>query len=341
MFKRIFQKLKAFYSYTPENVDIRNAVVSDQQLVNLASSTLISDLIKERTSERRWRVFKRGLMTLGAVILFFVYFVYNISNLGFEFVPSDDLMGVVRIDGEIKSSSKTTSADKLIPIIEDAFERKNVKSVMLLINSPGGQPAEADRITEYIEQKKKDTGKPVFAVITDLGASAAYIIALHADKIYASKYSLVGSIGAILATWDFHDLAEKFHVKQHTFTSGELKDMLNPMREVKQADLEKAQTLVNNIATIFLTDVKKYRGNKLKHDIDYSTGEVWTGEQALSIGLVDGLTSPDSIASSNNLKIYDFGPKPRSGGFGFSSFQNVLDYLSESISENIQLTTLK
>ncbi|MGP1715685.1 MAG: S49 family peptidase [Methylophilus sp.] len=339
MLNNLWRKIKSFYAIKPDvvNVDATSGT-TDSQLMSILSSSLVSDLIKERTSERRWKVFKRSMFTMAAVVMFSMYFMFNMTSMGFEWVPSDDLMGVVRIDGEIKSNSKTTSADKLIPIIEEAFERKNVKTVMLLINSPGGQPAEADRITEYIEHKKKETNKEVLAVITDLGASAAYIIALHADKIYASKYSLVGSIGAILATWDFHELADRFNVKQHTITSGELKDMLNPMREATKSDLNKAQTLVDSIAKVFLDDVKKYRSNTLKTDLNYGTGEVWTGEQSLAIGLVDGLSSPDKLANEMGLKIHDFGPKPRSGGFGFSSFQNVVDYLSESISENLVLS---
>ena len=340
MLKNLWRKIKSFYTTKPDPISVgATAGNTDAQLMSILSSSLVSDLIKERTSERRWKVFKRGMLTLAAVVMFSMYFIFNATSMGFEFVPSsDDLMGVVRIDGEIKSNSKTTSADKLIPIIEEAFERKNVKTVMLLINSPGGQPAEADRITEYIEHKKKETNKEVLAVITDLGASAAYIIALHADKIYASKYSLVGSIGAILATWDFHELADRFNVKQHTITSGELKDMLNPMREATKSDLNKAQTLVDSIAKVFLDDVKKYRSKTLKTDLNYGTGEVWTGEQSLEIGLVDGLASPDKLATDMGLKIYDFGPKPRSGGFGFSSLQNIVDYLSESISENLVLS---
>lgn len=342
MLKKIWSKLKKFYSVNPEPIAAaQGASLSDAQVMSVLSSSLVSDLIKERTSERRWKIFKRFLMTGAAAIMFFTYLAFNMNSMGFEWVPSDDLMGVVRIDGEIKSNSKTTSADKLIPIIEEAFERQNVKTVMLVINSPGGQPAEADRITEYIEHKKKETNKQVLAVITDLGASAAYIIALHADKIYASKYSLVGSIGAILATWDFHELADRFNVKQHTITSGALKDMLNPMREAKESDLSKAQTLVDSIATVFLNDVKKYRNKSLKDNVNYGTGEVWTGEQSLSIGLVDGLSSPDTIANDMGLKIHDFGPKPRSGGFGFSSLQNLVDYMSESISENLLVTSLK
>lgn len=341
MFKNLLNKIRHFYSYQPDPVVNSVTNITDQQITALATSSLVSDMLKERASERKWRLVKRSLLTLASVVLFTVYFIFNISNMGFEFVPGEELMGIVRIDGEIKSNSKTTSADVIIPVLENAFDRKNVKSVMLLINSPGGQPAEADRITEYIEAKKKETNKPVIAVITDLGASAAYIVALHADKIYASKYSLVGSIGAILATWNFHDVAEKFNVKQHIFTSGELKDMLNPMRDVKPVDLEKAQSLVNNIASVFLDDVKKHRGKALNDKINYATGEVWTGQQSLDIGLVDGLSSPDAVAQANNLKLYDFGPKPRSGGFGFNSFQNLLDYLAESISENIQLTTLQ
>jgi protease-4 len=125
------------------------------------------------------------------VLLGIVYFLFFLSSTGFRWGPFGDVVGVVRIEGQI-SSTDHASADSIVPLLEKAFANPNVKAVVLSIDSPGGAPVEAERIYTAIGSLKRKHPKPVVAVINNLGASAAFLIALHADKIVAGRYSLVG-----------------------------------------------------------------------------------------------------------------------------------------------------
>ena len=196
-----------------------------------------------------------------------------------------------------------------MPLLEKAFANPNVKAVVLSIDSPGGAPVEAERIYTAIGSLKRKHPKPVVAVINNLGASAAFLIALHADKIVAGRYSLVGSIGAIMAPWQLDRAIAKYDVSQRVYASGKLKSFLNPFTPVTpEVDL-KAQKLVDQMGTYFLEEVKARRGAYLKAGVDVATGEVWAGPEAKEIGLVDAVGTIDEyVASTWGVKAYDFGP---------------------------------
>ena len=218
------------------------------------------------------------------------------------------MVGVVRIEGPI-SSTDHASADSIVPLLEKAFANPNVKAVVLSIDSPGGAPVEAERIYTAIGSLKRKHDKPVVAVINSLGASAAFLVALHADKIVAGRYSLVGSIGAIMAPWQLDRAIARYDVSQRVYASGMLKAFLNPFTPVTQEVDQKAQKLVDQLGTYFLDEVKARRGAQLKPGIDVATGEVWAGPEAKEIGLVDDVgTLDDYVANTWGVQTYDFGP---------------------------------
>lgn len=292
--------------------------MSTEQLRSVMGDALISDLIKERRSERNWRHIKRIMISGSAVVIFAIYVGFYVTSLGYHVVPSNDIVGVVRITGGIEEGSQTASANAVIPALSKAFNKPNVKAIVLAIDSPGGKPAEVERIYNYIAVKKKETGKPVVAVIGNTGASAAYMLAVHADKVYAGKYSIVGSIGAIMSSWDFHKIADRFDVKHKVYASGKLKGMLDPWSPPSAQADAKAQDMVDGMGKIFAAEVRLLRGDKLAKDVDFFTGEVWSGEDALQLGLVDEVGTLDSmIKQTYNLGYHDFGPKKGGGGFSF------------------------
>jgi protease IV len=193
-----------------------------------------------------------------------------------------------------------------------------VKAVVISIDSPGGSPVESERIYRVIESYKQSHPKPVIAVINNIGASAAYMIALHADKIVAGNYSLVGSVGAIMAGWDLHKAIEKVEISQRVYASGTLKSMLNPFLPMTPEADRKAQELVSMMGQQFTDELVATRGPKLKAGINYGTGEVWDGVEAAKIGLVDEIgTLDDYIQRTWDRPLYDYGP--RRGGLGFSA----------------------
>lgn len=263
----------------------------------------------ERKSERRWKRFNQLLFFGAPLFLGFLYFVYFISVTNVSLGPVSDVIGVVRIDGQIGPRTRA-SAEKLIPVLEKAFEDKRVKAVVLAIDSPGGSPTEAEAIVNSIALLKKKHNKEVVSVISNLGASAAYMVASSTDKVWAGRYSLVGSIGAIMTGWDVHRLAERLDVEQRVYASGSLKALLNPFQASTAAADAKAREIVMTMGDEFLQLVKSGRGDKLKANVDYATGEVWGGAKALEIGLIDAIGTLDQvIADTWGLKPYYFGPR--------------------------------
>ena len=265
----------------------------------------------ERRSERRWRMLFQALVFGFPVVLGVVYLLFFLSSTGFRWGPFGDVVGVVRIEGPIASNERA-SAESIVPLLEKAFANPNVKAVVLSIDSPGGAPVESERIYTAIGSLKRKHPKPVVAVINNIGASAAFLIALHADKIVAGKYSLVGSIGAIMAPWQLDRAIAKFDVTQRVYASGRLKAFLNPFTPVSPEVDMKAQKLVDQLGTFFLEEVKARRGTRLKQGIDVATGEVWPGPEAKDLGLVDSVGTLDEYVSATwGIRTYDFGPSPQ------------------------------
>ena len=147
---------------------------------------------------------------------------------------------MVHIDGAIAPTG-AASAKRIVPALEKAFTYPNVKAVVLSIDSPGGAAVEAERIYRAIESLKKKHDKPVIAIINNVGASAAYMIAMHTDNVYAAKYSLVGSIGTMIDGWDVHRAMERLDVAQRVYASGHLKSMLSPFLPMSKEAEDKAQ----------------------------------------------------------------------------------------------------
>lgn len=282
-------------------------------LTHAMAEALVTDLLRERRLERRWKWIARSLFISGSLALSMLYFFLWAPQLGWRVGPIGDVVGVVRIDGEIAQSSPA-SAERVVPALRRAFESPRVKAVVLAIDSPGGSPGEAERIYRAMEGLRAEHGKPVVAVISSIGASAAYMIALHADKIYAGDYSLVGSIGAVLAGWDLHKAAERLEVSQRLYASGPLKAMMSPFQPTTPEADAKARTLTDGLGQAFVAEVRRPRGTRLSDGIDIGTGEIWLGPDARALGLVDGIgTLEEVIRKDWRLSWYDFGPR-RGGG---------------------------
>lgn len=265
----------------------------------------------ERKSERRWRMVFQALVFGFPVVLGVIYLLFFLNSAGFRWGPFGDVVGVVRIEGPIGSTERA-SAEAIVPLLERAFANPSVKAVVLSIDSPGGAPVESERIYTAIGSLRKQHPKPVVAIINNVGASAAFLIALHADRIVAGKYSLVGSIGAIMAPWQLDRAIAKIDVTQRVYASGKLKSFLNPFTPVSpEVDL-KAQKLVDQLGAFFVEEVKARRGARLKQGIDVATGEVWPGPEALDLGLVDSVgTLDDYVSATWGMRTYDFGPSPQ------------------------------
>lgn len=283
-----------------------------------ATERLVGEVIKDFKGNRRWTWIRR----FGLSAMFLLAFVTGLWSFveRFGWPTYGESVAVVTIKGEVMDGAMA-SADRVIPALRSAFKDEDAKAVVLEIDSPGGSPFESERITTELEALRKQHPKPVIAVINTMGASAGYMIAVHADRIVAGRYSLVGSIGIIASAWDVSGLAKRFEVQKHNFTSGPLKDMFDPLRPRTEAERAKAQAMVQSFARVFLEEVKAKRGKKLKTE-DIGSGEAWTGDEALAMGLIDEIGTIDSVTQHMGLPPSYRGPTQRPGFMG--SFQAAI-----------------
>ena len=266
-------------------------------------------LQKEQRAARRWGIFFK-LLTFG--YLFVILGIYFFAD---SFTPDMDEGGehtaVVQVKGVI-ADGEDASADHIIGALRRAFEDEGSKAIILRINSPGGSPVQSGYVYDEVKRLRAlHPEKKVYAVILDIGASGAYYIAASADEIYADKASLVGSIGVVSSGFGFVDLMEKVGVERRNLISGENKTFLDPFSPLKDKDRAFWQTVLDTTHKQFIDQVRKGRGDRLQQNDQLFSGLVWTGEQALDLGLIDGLGSSGYVAREivGAEKLVDYTPK--------------------------------
>ena len=247
--------------------------------------------LQEQRVARRWRTFVRL-----AWLAFFVALLWFglDKSTGTKDVTTPHT-AVIEIKGEIASGAEA-SADLVLSSLRSAFEDTGSKGVILLINSPGGSPVQAGIINDEIRRLKAVHKKPVYAVVEESAASAAYYIAVAADQIYVDKASIVGSIGVLMDGFGFTGLMDKLGVERRLMTAGENKGFLDPFSPQTDKQREFAQAMLNQIHQQFIQVVKEGRGKRLKETPELFSGLFWSGQQAIDIGLADGLGSLDFVA---------------------------------------------
>lgn len=246
--------------------------------------------INEQRTARRWRTFVRL-----AWLLFFIVLIW----MGFERSPTTNVStphtAVVEIKGEIAEGAEA-SAEFVNAALQAAFEDEGARAVVLLINSPGGSPVQAGMMNDEILRLKAKYKKPVYAVVGETCASAAYYIAVAADQIYVDKASIVGSIGVLMDGFGFTGLMEKLGVERRLLTAGENKGFLDPFSAQTDKQRNYAQAMLNQIHQQFITVVKNGRGERLKETPEMFSGLFWSGQQAVELGLADEFGSLEFVA---------------------------------------------
>ncbi len=256
-------------------------------LENLVQATL-----KEQRSSRRWGIFFK-LMFLG--YLFLILYTYWPGKLVDESLAGRHT-ALIDINGVI-AEDRDASADYIVDSLREAFDNKHAAAILLRINSPGGSPVQSGYVNDEIARlRAQHPDKKVYAVITDICASGGYYIAAGADEIYADKASIVGSIGVLMDGFGFVQTLDKLGIERRLITAGESKGFLDPFSPMKPDDEHHIRTMLANIHQQFIDTVKKGRGDRLKDNPSLFTGLVWTGEESLKLGLVDGLGSPSYVA---------------------------------------------
>ena len=253
---------------------------------------VVTGLHDEQRKARRWGIFFK-LLTF-AYLLFIVMVIRAPMDAAATKGLADEYAAVIQVNGVI-AADQDASADNIISGLRDAVDDEKVLGVVLRINSPGGSPVQSGYIYDEIKRLKEIRDIPVYAVIMDLGASGAYYIAAAADEIYADKASLVGSIGVVGSGFGFVETMKKLGVERRQYTSGAHKGFLDPFSPENPEEKAFWQSVLKVTHNQFIDQVKKGRGDRLKETPDMFSGLVWSGEQAVDMGLIDGLSSTSAL----------------------------------------------
>lgn len=248
--------------------------------------------LTEQRRARRWKIFFRFFF---AAYLVLILVLAQSDNWGGKALASR-YTALVDLDGEISSNS-IANADNVTSGLRAAFESSATVGVVLRANSPGGSPVQAGYIYDEIKRLKTKYPKiPLYAVIGDVCASGCYYAVAGADKIYADKASIVGSIGVLMNGFGFVDSMKKLGVERRLMTAGEHKGFLDSFGPVKPGEAKFAQELLDRIHQQFIATVRQGRGKSLKETKEMFSGLFWTGEEAVEMGLVDHLGSASYVA---------------------------------------------
>jgi len=247
--------------------------------------------LTEQKTARRWKVGLRLGWLLLLTVVFWQVFTYR-SPISHPSLPHTAMVSIV---GEIGSETEA-SAENVMSAMRLALEDSGSKALVLLINSPGGSPVQAGLINDEIVRLRALHNKPIYAVVEESCASAAYYIAAAADEIYVDKASIVGSIGVLMDGFGFTELMNKLGVERRLMTAGANKGFLDPFSPQTEPQRNHAQAMLDQIHTQFIAVVKKGRGDRLKETPDMFSGLFWSGQQAVDLGLADSLGSLDGVA---------------------------------------------
>ena len=203
---------------------------------------------------------------------------------------------LVEVSGVI-SDEGDAGADRIVAALQAAFEDSDTAGVIVRINSPGGTPVQAGYINdEIVRLRAMHPDTPLYAVIADVAVSGGYYVAAAADAIYASRSSMVGSIGVLMDGFGFVDAMQKLGVERRLITAGEHKGFLDPFSPAAEEEVAHLRTMLGEVHDEFIEAVKRGRGNRLADDADVFSGLIWTGVRGKELGLVDDFGSASHVA---------------------------------------------
>lgn len=232
-----------------------------------------------------WGLIFIGLFVFG--ILGFFGFIAAIvigitSGTGSQVAFTSSPIAVVKVEGPIFQS------DELVRELEDIKNNKDIKVVVIRLNTPGGAVGPSQEIYKQV-LRLKDSGKKVVASMSTITASGGYYIACAADKIVANPGTITGSIGVIMETFGIKELFQKLYIERRVIKSGAYKDAGSPFKDLSEEDRKYLQTLSDDMYQQFLSDVSKARNIPMSKMTQIAQGKIYSGLQAKKVNLVDEL----------------------------------------------------
>ncbi|WP_407918838.1 signal peptide peptidase SppA [Helicobacter didelphidarum] len=219
--------------------------------------------------------------------------------LFFIFIPSDDVQENRKPNlAKLYLNFPIYESETFAQQIESIKKNKNIKGVLLIINSPGGGVGASIEIADMIQKLSQEM--PVIAYVQSLMASGSYYAGMYANKIYANRGALIGSIGVIFSGLNLEEVMQKIGVKTQGATAGEYKEVGTMMRTWSMKEREFIENLTNEQYIMFYTDVIKARAKQLKtkNPKDFAEGKVFSAKQALELGLIDEVGTMDNAINA-------------------------------------------
>lgn len=281
-----------------------------------------------RSSAARFFILIGGL----ALFVFLAVFILT-SLLGREGAPvalSGDRIAVVEIKGIILDSKR------ILDSLKDFVKDKSVKGIILRIDSPGGAVAPSQEIYSAVMKIHEKGEKKVVASFGNVAASGGYYIAAAADQIVTNAGSITGSIGVIMEMTNIEVLLDKVGVESYVVKSGEFKDIGNITRPMTPRERQIIQSVIDDVYMQFVEDVARGRGMDVAKVKQLANGSVFSGRQALGLGLVDKIgTFDDAVKMTAELAGIEGEPrllyekKERLPWFDYVA-QNIMQHLFKS-----------
>ena len=287
---------------------------------------LVLDSLAEQRRSRRWSLALRTGWFAFVVILTVVL----MDPQWFRSDPGGPHSALVDISGVIGDGGEA-NADRIVAGLQAAFEDADTAGVIVRINSPGGTPVQAGYINDEIVRLRAlypDT--PLYAVIADIATSGGYYVAAAADAIYASRSSLVGSIGVLMDGFGFVGAMDKLGVERRLIAAGDHKGFLDPFSPARDEELAHFRSLLDEVHAEFIHVVKRGRGDRLADDADLFSGLIWTGARGRKLGLVDEFGNSSYVAREviGAEDIVDFTSRP-------SHLDTLADRLGASVARTL------
>ena len=259
---------------------------------------LVRETLRERRRARRWSIFFRVLTfaVIGLVLFRVLWSPEEPERAALVEGEGEGHTAMISIEGVIAPGAEA-SLEPIVRALDAAFDDAGTRGVVLHVNSPGGSPVQSGLVHDAILARRADhPDVPVHAVLGDVAASGGYYVAVAAENIYANRASIVGSIGVRLDGFGAVEAIERLGIERRLLTAGEHKGLLDPFEPVDEVAVARLQTMIDNVHDQFIEVVRDGRGDRLDDDPVLFSGLVWSGEEAIENGLVDGLSDTAAVA---------------------------------------------
>jgi protease IV len=208
-----------------------------------------------------------------------------------------EVNGVIQDTGDVSSfmESPTYNHRLFMKRLQYIEENDEIQGLILQVNSPGGGVVESAEIYDKLVEIKKKTKKPIYVSMGAMAASGGYYISAPADKIFASKSTMTGSLGVIMQGINYQGLAEKYGVDFVTIKSGPYKDIMSPTREMTEEERKILQDMINNSYEGFVQVISKGRSMTIDEVKKLADGRIYDGQQAKKLNLIDDFGYLDDV----------------------------------------------